>query len=62
MNRSYFTLPVLLCTIAITFVQIPDYKYGAVPKEQLLMEQYEKDTTARAVVLYEKSKGLNAYL
>ncbi|MCB0376034.1 MAG: hypothetical protein KDD04_08970, partial [Sinomicrobium sp.] len=53
MKRFYVILPALLGSVAMAFAQKGPYTYGVVPLEQLNMKQYENDTTANAVVLYE---------
>lgn len=54
MNTSHLILPVILCFVIKVFPQSDAYTYGNAPLEQLTMTQYEKDTTANAVVLYEQ--------
>ena len=53
MKRRLFILPALLCLVTTVFAQNNTYKYGVVPPEQLNMKHYEKDSIAKAVVLYE---------
>lgn len=54
--KKIFTPTLLLLIIFNSFSQkkSSDYEFGIVPKEELEMTVYEKDTTANAVVLYEQ--------
>ncbi len=54
MIRFYLILLMALCMVTITLAQNSNYTYGAVPIEQLKMDRYENDTTANAVIVYEK--------
>tara|TARA_R110000868_G_scaffold410693_6_gene699900 strand:+ start:25135 stop:27111 length:1977 start_codon:yes stop_codon:yes gene_type:complete len=47
---------VLLLFVAVG-VNAQTYKFGDIPREQLEMEVYEKDSTARAVVLFSKGEA-----
>jgi len=57
-NISLIILAFIALTPVFLYAQAPDYKFGRIPDDELKMEVYENDSTARAVVLYE---NLNIY-
>ncbi|OIQ28760.1 MAG: hypothetical protein BM564_08300 [Bacteroidetes bacterium MedPE-SWsnd-G2] len=50
--KLYQIIFVLICTTQLSFSQ--NYKFGKVSKEELLEKQYQSDSTADAVFLYNK--------
>lgn len=51
----------LIFFLGITAAQAQTFKFGDVPIEQLQMEVYDKDSTAKGVVIFEKGETLIDY-
>jgi len=55
------TLGTLLILFVSTYSHAQTYKFGDVPIEQLEMTVYDKDSSAKAVVLFDKGETLVDY-